>query len=109
MSSDQMKVELDWNKLTDEGSRKENRKKPGSIHKKKVAKPRTSSSTSSKSTGKIDSQFIKSIKFAHIPGELSIEIHYAVGDEIEEIHGKNTNLVNKEEIRGLKRILDIFE
>ena len=100
-----MKINIDW----DRRERKINSNK-----KKDPEKPRNIRKTSSKLKSpslveKIGSEFINSIKFNHTPGKLSIEIGYSLDNQDENqqnIHVKN---LNREQIQGLKRFLNIFE
>ena len=103
MSSDQMKINIDW----DKGG-----KKVISRKKRDPEKPRNIRKTSSKSLSsveKIGSEFINSIKFNHTPGKLSIEIGYSLDNQDEDQQGIHVKTLNREQIQGLKRFLNIFE
>ena len=108
-----MNISLDWNEIL--GIKKTDVKEKGnSIKKKETGKVKNIRKTSSKSISpssveKIGSEFINSIKFNHTPGKFSIEIGYSLDNQDEDqqnIHVKN---LNREQIQGLKRFLNIFE
>jgi len=105
LSSDQMKINIDW----DRGEKKINSNK-----KREPEKPKNIRETSSKSKSlspvvKIGSEFINSIKYNHTPGKLSIEIGYSLDNQDENQQEIHVKTLNKEQIQGLKRFLNIFE
>ena len=105
LSSDQMKINIDWDRRE---------KKINSNQKKDPEKPRyirktSSKSKSSPSVEKIGSDFINSIKFNHTPGKLSIEIGYSLNNKDEDQQDIHVKALNREQIQGLKRFLNIFE
>ena len=100
-----MKINIDWDR----------REKKINSNKKKIPeKPRNIRKTSSKSKSpssveKIGSEFINSIKFNHTPGKLSIEIGYSLNNKDEDQQDIHVKALNREQIQGLKRFLNIFE
>ncbi len=103
-----MKIDIDW----DRGKRKINsnkkieEKKP---NKAKNTKQISSKSITSKTIEKIGVEFIDSIKYTHIPGKISIEIGYSLDNRDEDQKSVHVKAINREQIKGLKRILNIFE
>ncbi len=100
-----MKINIDW----DKGARKVISRK-----KKDPEKPRNIRKTSNKCKSlspieKIGAEFIKSINYNHTPGRLSIEIGYSLENNDENRQGNHVKALNKEQIQGLKRFLNIFE
>lgn len=100
-----MKINIDWDK----------RERKINSNKKKIPeKPRNIRKASSKSkllssVEKIGSEFINSIKFNHTPGKLSIEIGYSLDNQDEDQQDIHVKALNREQIRGLKHFLNIFE
>jgi hypothetical protein len=100
-----MKISIDW----DRRERKINSNK-----KKEPEKPRNIKKTSSKSKSpssveKIGPEFINSIKFNHTPGKFSIEIGYSLDNQDEDQQDIHVKSLNREQIQGLKRFLNIFD
>ena len=100
-----MKISIDWDSW--EG-------KTNSIKKKDPEEPKnirkiSSQSKSTKTTEKIGIEFINSIKYTHTPGKLSIEIGYSLDNQDEDKQGIHVTTLNREQIQGLKRFLNIFE
>ena len=100
-----MKINIDWDK----------RERKMNSNKKKIPeKPRNIRKASSKSKllssiKKIGAEFINSIKYNHTPGMVSIEIGYSLDNQKEDMQGVHVEDLNREQIRSLKRILDIFD
>ena len=113
MTSDQMKISLDWDEILEtkkkDLKKKEKSNKKEEPEKVKIIRKISSKSKSSKSTEKIGSEFIDSIKYTHVPGKLSIEISYSLDKLDEDRQGIHVKNLNKEQIQGLKRLLNIFE
>jgi len=105
LSSDQMKINIDW----DRGERKINSNKKRDPEKPKNIRKISSKSKSPSSVEKIGSEYINSIKFNHTPGKLSIEIGYSLDIQDENQQGIHVKTLNREQIQGLKRFLSIFE
>lgn len=105
MSSDQMKINIDW----DKGDRKIISRKKMDPEKPRNIKQISSKSKTSKTPEKISPDFIESIKYTHTPGKLSIEISYSLENQDEDRQGIHVKALNKEQIQGLKRFLNIFE
>ena len=100
-----MKINIDW----DRGEKKINpNKKNDSIKTKNIRKTSTKSESPS-SIEKIGSEFINSIKYNHTPGKLSIEIGYSLDNQDENQQGIHVKTLNRDQIQGLKHILNIFE
>ncbi|QEE16734.1 hypothetical protein DSAG12_02564 [Promethearchaeum syntrophicum] len=104
MSSDQMKINIDWGKT--ERNIKSKKKWEPQIPKKNTQI--TSKLKMSKTPEKIRSEFINSIKYKHDPGKLSIEIGYSLDNQKKDQQGIHVKTLNKEQIQGIKRLLDIF-
>ena len=100
-----MKINIDW----DRGKRKIISNKKMEPEKPKKIKKISSKSKTSKTTENIGVEFIDSIKYTHIPGKLSIEIGYSLENHDEDRQGIHFKTINKEQIKGLKRFLNIFE
>ena len=100
-----MKIDIDWDNW--EGKSNSIKKKDPEKH--KIIRKISSKSKSAKSSEKIEADFIDSIKYTHIPGKLSIEIGYSAEKKDEDQQGTHVKTLNKEQIQGLKRILNIFE
>ena len=110
-----MKISLDWNEIL-ETKKTDVKKKVNSIKKKETGKAKIIRKTSSKSKSKspssvekIGSEFINSIKFNHTPGKFSIEIGYSLDNQDEDQQNIHVKTINREQIQGLKRFLNIFE
>ena len=108
-----MKISLDWNEIL-ETKKTDVKKKGNSIKKKETGKAKNIRKTSSKSKSpssveKIGSEFINSIKFNHTPGKFSIEIGYSLDNQDEDQQNIHVKTINREQIQGLKRFLNIFE
>ncbi len=107
-----MRIKLDLDKL---GSKNlDVKKKINSKMKMDSEKPRDPKKISPKSKSikineKIGAEFIDSIKYTHIPGKLSIEIGYSLENHDEDRQGIHVKTLNIEQIKGLKRFLNIFE
>ena len=100
-----MKINIDW----DRGEKKINSIKKSAPEKPKNFKQKSTKSKTSKTTEKIGAEFIDSIKYSHTPGKLSIEIGYSLNNQDEDQKGIHVKTLNKEQLQGLKRILNIFE
>ncbi len=108
-----MKINLDWDEILDTKT-KHVKKKVNSIKKKEPEKSKNIRKTSSRSKSltaieKIGAEFINSIKYTHSPGILSIEIGYSLDNQDEDKQGIHVKALNREQIQGLKRFLNIFD
>ena len=108
-----MKINLDWDEIL-ETKKKDVEKKVILNKKKEPGKTKNIRKTSSKSKSpksieKIGAEFVNLINYTHIPGKLSIEIDYSLDNQDENKQGFHAKALNSEQIRGLKRILDIFD
>jgi len=100
-----MKINIDWDRRE---------KKINSTKIRDPGKPRNIRKSSSKSKSlssveKIGSEFINSIKFNHTPGKISIEIGYSLNNKDEDQQEIHVKSLNREQIQGLKRFLNMFE
>ena len=100
-----MKINIDW----DRRERKINSNKKKDPEKLKKTKQISPKSITSKTIEKIGAEFIDSIKYTHIPGKISIEIGYSLDNRDEDQKGVHVKALNREQIKGLKRFLNIFE
>jgi len=100
-----MKINIDW----DKGGKKIISRKKMDPEKPRNIRKTSSKSKSSSSVEKIGSDFINSIKFNHTPGKLSIEIGYSLDNQDEDQQNIHVKALNREQIQGLKRFLNIFE
>ena len=100
-----MKINIDWDRKESiiNSNQKKDPEKPKNI------KVTSSKSKSPSSVEKIGSEFINSIKYNHTPGKLSIEIGYSLDNQDEDRQGLHVKTINREQIQGLKRYLNIFE
>ena len=100
-----MKINIDW----DRGEKKRNSNKKREHERPKNIRKTSSKSKSPSTVEKIGSEYINSIKFNHTPGKLSIEIGYSLDNHNAEQQGIHVKTMNKEQLQGLKRFLNIFE
>ena len=100
-----MKINIDW----DNKESKINSNQKKEPEKLKNIRKTSSKSKSPSSVEKIGSEYINSIKFNHTPGKLSIEIGYSLDNQDEDRQGLHVKTINREQIQGLKRYLNIFE
>jgi len=100
-----MEININWNKR----ERKLNSKKKKDPEKLRNIRKTSSKSKSLSSVEKIGFEFINSYKFIHTPGKLSIEIGYSLDNHDEDQQGIHVKTMNREQIQGLKRFLNIFE
>ena len=100
-----MKINIDW----DKGGKKVISRKKKDPEKPINTEQISIKSKTTKTSEKISPDFIESFKYTHTPGKVSIEIDYSLDNQDENKIGVHVKTINREQIQGLKRFLNIFE
>lgn len=100
-----MRINIDW----DKGGKKVISRKKKDPEKPINTKQISIKSKTTKTSEKINPDFIESFKYTLTPGKISIEIGYSVDNQDEDKIGVHVKSINREQIQGLKRFLNIFE